>query len=248
MLYNAIEYGINSVANQILVQIYLKERILGDAEVIPNKTIYPMPILWNGNSYLWEYKALRLPNFSTSFSNRYQQLKSVLAKHNVFSQVFLNGMIDFRLLYELLSNKANIEDLKKILQNKNIRLDNNTFNMVVSSQRTNLRSSYLPSYLGCLYTGDAELKSTRRMKWLQSKLQLDNWHYHIIQVPHHGAKGNNHNISLYDQYQLCVISAHSNDNKHPNSDVIEDIITGNCIPKIITEDNRTCLRLTYSPL
>ena len=45
---------------------------------------------------------------------------------------------------------------------------------------------------------------------------------------------------------MCFVSRKKE--KREASAVIEDIITGNCIPKIITEDNRTCLRLTYSPL
>lgn len=246
ILYNAIKYGANSIANQIILSNVIGNNFFPDTEIVPIDDEYSLPIIFSHhNQPLWEYRAYRLPNYSPTFSTRYHLLISALQGDPLFKTTFVNGNIDYSILYNMLSSNPNILILKSIISSTHIKLDDNSFNMIVSSQRTYYHGVYLPSYLGCLYTGDAELKSVKRFKTLQSKFNLDRWSYHVIQVPHHGAYLKNHNKSLYDQGQISIVSARKNDNKHPNINVIKDILGKQCFPKIVTEDLRTYFQLTY---
>lgn len=246
MLYNAMKFGANSVANQIIAGIFIQDNPLGDVEIVRIEEDYILPIIYlHQNNPLWEYRAYRLPNYSPTFTTRYNQLVSALQLDPLFNQIFVNGNIDYRLLYNLLSNNPNILILKSIILRAHIKLEDNSFNMIVSSQRTYPHGAYLPSYLGRLYTGDAELKSVKRFNALQLKFNLDRWNYHVIQIPHHGAYKKNHNTDLYEKAQICIVSARKNDKKHPHINVINDIFRKFCFPKIVTEDLRTYFQLTY---
>ena len=239
-------FGASSVANRVLLGNLTNDNPFRDAETIFVENDYTLPLSPSTHNHpLWEYRAYRLPNYSPTFSHRYTQLIQALQSDPLFSSVFNNGNLNCRSLYRLLASAQNINILKNILKSNHIRLDNNSFNMIVSSQRTRHFALPFPSYFGCLYTGDAELKSRKRMTSLQSRFTMNKWNYHIIQVPHHGANKNNHNRALYDKWQLCIISAKKHDLHHPNTQVIADIINKNCLPKIVTEDPRTMAQLTY---
>ena len=245
MLYNAITYGVNSRGNELLNNFETRDLEGTDITFVEHQ--HDIPLVPNHQPLLqWRYHAYRLPNYSKTFSRRYATLINALQNSPAFAPAFNAGQnIDFDVLYNILTHPQNITTLKILINQNNIRLNGNNFNMVVSSQRS-IPFAHNNSFQGCLYTGDAELKAMKRMRSLQHQVTLNKQNYDIIQVPHHGAKGNNHNINLYDRQQLCIISAMKNDTKHPALKVINDITQNNNIPKVVTEDLRSYVKLAYT--
>lgn len=245
MLYNAIKYGLNSRGNELLKNFETGDLEGTDITFVEHQ--HDIPLAPNNQPLLqWRYHAYRLPNYSKTFSRRYATLINALRSNPAFAPAFNAGQnIDFDVLYKILTHPQNITTLRRLINQNNIRLNENNFNMVVSSQRS-IPFAHNNSFQGCLYTGDAELKAMKRMRSLQHQVTLNKQNYDIIQVPHHGAFSNNHNITLYDNLQLCIISAQKNDRHHPHLTTLNDIISKNCLPKIVSEDNRSHVKLTYT--
>ena len=245
MLYNAITYGINSRGNELLNNFETRDLEGTDITFVEHQ--HDIPLVPNHQPLLqWRYHAYRLPNYSKTFSRRYATLINALQNSPAFAPAFNAGQnIDFDVLYNILTHPQNITTLKRLINQNNIRLNGNNFNMVVSSQRS-IPLAHNNSFQGCLYTGDAELEAMKRMRSLQHQVTLNKQNYDIIQVPHHGAEGNYHNINLYDRQQLCIISAMKNDTKHPTLKVTNDITQNNNIPKVVTEDLCSYFRITYT--
>jgi beta-lactamase superfamily II metal-dependent hydrolase len=94
----------------------------------------------------------------------------------------------------------------------------------------------------CLYTGDFE--ATKKFGDLQKvfeKLGIGYSKIGVLQVPHHGSIHNINN-DMYKSGKLCIISAKSNDVKHPDMHVIHTIQLNNSVPIIVSENDNTIQR------
>ena len=88
----------------------------------------------------------------------------------------------------------------------------------------------------CLYTGDFEAKNKFiELKKVFDTLGIDYSKIGILQVPHHGSK-HNMDADMYKSGKICIISADSGDEKHPDMLVIQEIQLNNSIPIVVSEN------------
>lgn len=231
MIYNVLRWGANNQANNLITSFNTQNADVPfnviKVDDIDNLPEYLMPESIRG---IWSYRSLVLRSFSNKFNNRLQQLVQTLQQDVVFNVIFSKGIIKYTQLNQLLQSNSNIQHLRALLANN--KLDGNQYNMIVGSEPTN---SYNAN--GCLYTGDAMLACAKRMNLVQQYFFLKTL-YHCVQVPHHGVKGDNHNINLYRAIKTCLISVKDNDPKHPTTKVKADIINQGGNYLIVTDKSR----------
>ncbi len=220
MICNVFRWGVNNQANNLISSLNNQNTDVPS----PYKIIrvddmdnLPEDLLPGSIRGIWSYRSLVLKSFSNTYNNRLQQLVQFLQQDAVFKAIFLYKSIDYSQLNNLLQNQNNIQRLRNILTN--INLNGNQYNMIVGSEPKNCYAAK-----GCLYTGDAMLACAKRINLVQQYFLL-NTLYHCVQVPHHGVKGDNHNINLYRVIKKCIISVKDNDPKRPAAKVKGDIIS-----------------------
>jgi hypothetical protein len=100
---------------------------------------------------------------------------------------------------------------------------------------------------GCLYTGDCKLKNEMYSKILEKYAKkIDN--IHVFQVPHHGSKYN-FNSDVFEVFKNSEIFFMSvglkNRHRHPNKDVLLDILNKGKILKCVNEKAETGFNIKY---
>ncbi len=102
-------------------------------------------------------------------------------------------------------------------------------------RRCFMRSLYMNTDVGCLYTGDYDAKG--KQKWNQLK-HCYRQYWNLIglwQIPHHGSNLS-YNNAISKLHKLYVISAgHGNNHGHPHKEVLEDLDRYDCQVFIVNQ-------------
>lgn len=172
------------------------------------------------------------------YNYRYNQRKIKIEKlfnENKLDIEEFKNSIDYALFHRKLIKKIYEKVEGGINENSMILysgpVDNSHF-QTLNFQETLHNPHVLIPRVGCIYTGDADLKYTDLYKTYKQF-----WDYvGTIQIPHHGSIHSfDYNIFKYGKY-LCPISFGINNTfGHPSSIVINDILRYDCIPIFITE-------------
>lgn len=105
--------------------------------------------------------------------------------------------------------------------------------------------------VACLYTGDADLTIENLVDRISNTVKNYMEQTAILQIPHHGSRKNfNKNaFKLIPQnFGPCIISARSQNDRHPNKELLGEILYHGGFPTLITEkpDTKTLHNVSFS--
>jgi hypothetical protein len=182
---------------------------------------------------LWGYKTY---NSISCEDERAQVFVSELKKT---PGAFINGELNTTFLLSK-TGKAKVRKIyKKAIHNKN----DNLYSLVVLAAPIDINTEdSIPTASSCLYMGDFDFSLDVTL-WPQLKV-----HYPkigMVQIPHHGARGNysnreGNNVLSQEHGKHCIIAA-GKDNRyhHPNFWVIKDLLNADDIVYVVSEDPQT---------
>ncbi len=266
ILYNYIQEGkFDSEANIFIKQLFRCD--WGDTQVIQvkecdeNNDLTPTIIdsanvgttLASGNVIMinnlnWRYYPINLS------SNNSAQIISRLANEAQIptSDLYSNNKLDYEKIRNIVEN-LKVPNCRKIYK-EIFGGNHNSYSMPLISLKEGclcsnstklcdkIRKRPMYCQTNCLYTGDFEaINKFATLQKVLAKLNIDYDKIGIIQVPHHGSI-HNMDVGMYKGGKICIISAKSNDKRHPDIQVIQNIQLNYSIPIIVSENTNTIQR------
>ena len=196
----------------------------------------------------WRYYPINL-----SLNNSESIIKALSKVANIpTSGIYSNGRLDYKILKKIVED-IGISECAKIYKEV-FGYNHNRYSMSLVSMATVCLSSKCKRWCrkpgntptrcttNCLYTGDFEAtKEFDALTEIFEKFDIDYAKIGVLQVPHHGSK-HNMNIDMYKSGKICVISANSEDKKHPDMLVIQHVQQNNSIPVVVSEKGSSIQR------
>lgn len=122
-------------------------------------------------------------------------------------------------------NEDNREKIKKVYESLKGDLNTNSMTLFSGVRQVGKQMQYDSSYVkvGCLYTGDYEVKGKNKWKTLE-EAYTEYWKWiGMIQVPHHGSIRNCNDALISKKAVYFLSAGEKNAYKHPSQNVVRGI-------------------------